>query len=126
MSEVPCTLKSVPPQATLTRATASSATTSTTTTDVHGGQRRDTSLGLLYTSAPPADQQDDLTKIKGVASVLEAKLHDFGIFTYRQIIDWDDAMVEAFSERLSFKDRIVRDQWQEQCEVLHREKYGDA
>jgi predicted flap endonuclease-1-like 5' DNA nuclease len=58
--------------------------------------------------------------------VIESKLHDFGVFTYRQITDWDNDMAAAFSEKLSFKDHVVRKDWQEQCKVLHREKYGKA
>ncbi len=88
--------------------------------------RRDVELGLVFSDTPPEEEQDDLQQIKGVASVLEGKLHAFGIYTYKQIANWDDKTAEAFAERLSFKDRIHRDQWREQCAELHREKYGEA
>lgn len=88
-----------------------------------GGQmEHDDSLGMIYTEAP--DDPDDLKLIYGIATVLEQKLNDFGVYTYRQIMDWDEPTIEEFSNRLSFKDRIQRDQWIVQASRLHEEKYG--
>ena len=58
--------------------------------------------------------------------VIEGRLHEIGVFRYRQIGLWTDAQVEAFSKRLSFRDRIQRDRWREQCQELHREKHGET
>lgn len=84
--------------------------------------RHDADLGNVYTQAP--DEVDDLKAIYGIAQVLEGKLNEFGVYTYRQIMEWDEATVEAFSERLAFKDRIQRDGWILQAQRLHEEKYG--
>ena len=84
--------------------------------------KHDASLGMVYTEAP--DEVDDLKEIYGVATVLEKKLNDFGVYTYRQIMNWDDSTIEEFSARLSFRDRIQRDEWVAQARRLHQEKYG--
>ena len=89
------------------------------------GMRNDHELGLLYIAAPSESEQDDLQQINGVAAVLEEKLHAVGIFTYSQIVQWTDIQVMRFGERLSFKGRIQRDQWQGQCSDLHRAKYQE-
>ena len=86
------------------------------------GGRIDNQLGLVYDTAP--DDADDLKEINGVAAVLEGKLHDFGVYTFRQVALWSDAMATEFGERLAFADRVFRDQWREQCAELHRKKYG--
>lgn len=76
----------------------------------------DPALGLIYKQPPP--DADDLTKIKGIATVLEKRLHDLGIHTYRQIASWDDRHIREFSSRLAFKDRIAREKWVEQARTL--------
>ena len=90
-------------------------------TDTSG--HMDEALGLVYSQAP--EQQDDLTALKGVAAVLNGKLNDLGIYTYRQIASWNDDNVAEVSTRLSFKDRVKRDDWIGQARALHKEKYGE-
>lgn len=77
----------------------------------------DPALGLIYKERPK--DADDLTKIKGIASVLEKRLHELGIHTYRQIASWDEVHVREFSSRLAFKDRILREKWVEQARSLN-------
>jgi predicted flap endonuclease-1-like 5' DNA nuclease len=89
-----------------------------------GKARIDDTLGLVFDTPPTA--ADDLTKIKGIATVLNGKLNGFGIYTYRQIAGWDEEVVEEFSKRLSFKDRVQRDDWVGQAKKLHNDKYGEA
>jgi len=89
-----------------------------------GKMREDEQYGLLYNSAP--EQVDDLTKIKGVAGVLNEKLNEYGIYTYRQIALWTPQICEDFSDRLSFKGRIQRDDWIGQCKEFHKEKYQEV
>lgn len=83
----------------------------------------DPHLGLIYASRPSLS--DDLSHLKGVASVIEGKLNDFGVFTFKQIALWNDENIHEFSERLSFKDRIRRERWVEQARELHFQKYGE-
>ena len=81
----------------------------------------DPDLGLIY-KIPPTEA-DDLTRIKGIASVLEKRLHELGIYTWRQIASWQDSHVREFSSRLSFKDRIVREKWVEQARSLNEARH---
>ncbi len=69
-------------------------------------------------------QADDLTRIKGIKGGISQQLHAFGIFTYRQIVEWDAEDMLAFSELLAFKNRLHRDKWQEQARTLMDAKYG--
>lgn len=89
-----------------------------------GNVVKDDSLGLIYTSKP--DEEDDLTLIKGVAGVLKAKLNDFGIYTFRQIALWSPEVATEFSDRLSFKGRVERDNWKGQSKQFHKDKYNES
>ena len=86
--------------------------------------RRDERRGLVYTSAPA--EVDDLKRISGVAHVLEQRLNEFGIYTYKQIMEWDPVVVAEFSKILAFRDRIQRDDWIGQATALYQDKYGRA
>ncbi len=85
------------------------------------GVRTDEALGVVYDSAP--EQVDDLTKISGVGKVLAGKLNDFGVYRYEQIAGWSGEVIAAFSERLSFKGRVEREEWVRQAKELA--KTGD-
>lgn len=78
----------------------------------------DPDLGLVFRE-PPA-QADDLTKIKGIATFLEKRLHELGIYTFQQIASWEERHIREISSRLAFKDRIVREKWVEQASGLNR------
>ena len=84
----------------------------------------DVALGFVY-DAPPA-YQDDLKLISGIGEILETRLNDLGIYTYKQIMNWDPVAIQEFSSRLGFMDRIERDEWVEQARRLHDERYGRA
>ena len=77
------------------------------------GAKRDPILGIVYSKKPKA--ADDLKEIKGVGKVIEGKLHKAGIYTFRQIAEWDEAAVDGISEKLSFRGRIRNEAWQKQC-----------
>ncbi|MGB3120162.1 MAG: hypothetical protein WBE58_15180 [Verrucomicrobiales bacterium] len=86
--------------------------------------RIDDDLGILYLS-PPAEK-DDLQKVKGIGPVIEKRLHEFGVYRYKQIANWSASAISAFSARLgTFKGRIHWDNWIGQTRRLHRTKYGD-
>ncbi len=63
-------------------------------------------------------QPDDLTQLKGIKAGINNQLQSFGIFTYAQIVQWDEEDMLAFNELLGFKNRIHRDKWQEQAQAL--------
>jgi len=85
--------------------------------------RRDAELGFVYTQRP--EKVDDLKKIKGVANVLEGKLHEFGVYRFKQIALWEKSVIAEFNERLDFSDRVQRDEWQRQAREFHKEEYGE-
>ncbi len=87
----------------------------------YGGHvRTDTVRGVVYTSEP--ESRDDLKLISGIAEVLEGRLNDYGIYTYRQIMEWKPEAVEEFSRLLAFRDRILRDDWKGQAQQLYEQK----
>ncbi len=90
-----------------------------------GKLREDEKYGLLYTRALEEEQRDDLTLIHGVAKVLNKTLNDEGVYRFRQIALWSPQICEDFSEKISFKGRIERDDWIGQCKKFHEEKYGE-
>ena len=89
-----------------------------------GVTRLDERLGVVYEEPP--SESDDLKSITGVGEVLEAKLHEGGIFTYRQIAGWNEEQVSAFGELLAAGDRIQRDDWVGQAKALHEQAHGES
>jgi predicted flap endonuclease-1-like 5' DNA nuclease len=81
-------------------------------------QHQQSALRHGLEQAAGLEREDDLTRIKGIKSVLRDQLHAFGIRSFRQIAEWTEADVEAFSQLLSFKDRAKRDQWVRQAREL--------
>lgn len=62
---------------------------------------------------------DDLKKIKGVGSKLEAELNEKGVWHYDQIAAWSDEEVAWADENLvKFKGRVSRDDWVDQAKTL--------
>lgn len=67
---------------------------------------------------------DDLTRIKGIKGVISEQLRAHGIRTWRQIAQWNDDELRAFSEILGFRNRASREQWKEQARALHEAAHG--
>ncbi len=84
----------------------------------------DAALGFVYNTPP--SYRDDLKLISGIGEILEQRLHGLGVYTYEQIMNWDQDAVREFSHRLSLTDRIEQDEWVEQARRLHDEYYGKA
>jgi predicted flap endonuclease-1-like 5' DNA nuclease len=85
-----------------------------------GPVRRHATRGIVFTQAPK--QVDDLKRISGIAEVLEARLNDYGVYTFKQIMEWSSEAIEEFSHLLTFKDRIDRDDWISQARFFYDEK----
>ena len=67
----------------------------------------------------PADEGDDLTRIKSVGPKLSAALRALGITRYAQIAAWSEADLAAIDAQLgAFAGRAARDNWTEQCVLL--------
>jgi large subunit ribosomal protein L21 len=74
----------------------------------------------LFTA--PAGEPDDLKKISGVGPVIEKKLHALGITQYEQVAGFSADDIAKVDDALSFKGRIVRDDWLAQAKKLAAEK----
>ncbi|MEM6915467.1 MAG: hypothetical protein AAF491_02780 [Verrucomicrobiota bacterium] len=88
-----------------------------------GVVKKDPIYGIIYSSAP--EEVDDLKRIKGVAKVLEGKLHGIGVYRFKQVAVWTDEACQEFSKLLTFKNRIYTDNWLAQAKALHEEKYDE-
>ena len=80
-------------------------------------------FGIVYLSAPAI--QDNLQDIWGVGPVIEKKLHDFGVYRFKQIANWTSKAVDEFSEQLAFKGRIEREAWIKQAKKLTNDSAND-
>ena len=83
----------------------------------------DPTLGILLRFQP--ERWDDLTLLRGVGEVLQQRLHDHGVHTFKQIAYWTDANVDAFSAKIEARDRIQREHWVGQARDMHFLKYGE-
>lgn len=74
-----------------------------------------------------ATVKDDLQVIKGIGPVMEAKLNDFGVYSYEQLGRLKTADIKTLAATLgSFPDRIDRDKWVSQSKKLFKKKYGQS
>ena len=68
---------------------------------------------------PSHGKPDDLTRIKGVAKVLEHTLHKVGVFYFWQIAEWSPEDVRYVDSQLTgFHGRIESDAWVSQANEL--------
>jgi predicted flap endonuclease-1-like 5' DNA nuclease len=88
-----------------------------------GSAVEDPALGILLRFQP--ERWDDLTLLRGVGEVLQQRLHDHGVHTFKQIAYWTDANVQAFSAKIDARDRIQREHWVNQARDMHFLKYGE-
>ncbi len=63
-------------------------------------------------------EPDDLKRIKGVGEKIEAALNELGVYTFKQISEWNRENVAWVDEYLVFKGRIDREEWIEQAKIL--------
>jgi len=92
--------------------------------DYGGRVRHDSARGVVFTEAP--ESRDDLKRISGIAKVLEGRLNEFGVYTFKQIMNWNPEEVEEYSRLLAFRDRIERDDWQGQARFFYSQKRTEA
>ncbi len=68
-------------------------------------------FGTRITTATAADK-DDLKKINGIGPFIEQKLNDIGIYTFKQIGQLDDDLIQQVTDAIQFfPGRINRDDW---------------
>ena len=70
--------------------------------------------------APAVDgaKADDLTVIKGIGKVIEKKLHEMGITSFRQIAAMTPEDAHRVNEAIEFPGRVEREHWIEQARTL--------
>ena len=70
--------------------------------------------------APAMDgaKADDLTVIKGIGKVIEKKLHEMGITSFRQIAAMTPEDAHRVNEAIEFPGRVEREHWIEQARTL--------
>jgi predicted flap endonuclease-1-like 5' DNA nuclease len=68
--------------------------------------------------AAAVEPPQDLKRIALIDAALEAKLNKQGVARYDQIAAWLKPDIRRFSEQLGLKDRISRENWIEQAQVL--------
>lgn len=79
-------------------------------------------LGAKIASAS-ADEKDDLKRINGVGPFIEKKLNTLGIFTYKQVSQFDEDLSNNVTDAIEFfPGRIQRDNWVGQAAKLHQMK----
>jgi len=72
-----------------------------------------------------ADAKDDLKLVVGIGPFIEEKLNYLGIYTFKQIANFNEHDIEKVNDAIEFfPGRILRDNWVGQSEQLHKEKYG--
>jgi predicted flap endonuclease-1-like 5' DNA nuclease len=69
-------------------------------------------------SSPKDNNPDNLCKIKGIGKVIEEKLNNLGIYHFEQIASFTETEVAWVDEHLSFKGRILREDWIGQAKIL--------
>jgi len=69
-------------------------------------------------SGPRNGKPDDLKLISGIGPRLEKMLNDLGIYHFDQIASWSRDTISWVDAYLSFKGRIMREDWIHQAEVL--------
>jgi predicted flap endonuclease-1-like 5' DNA nuclease len=69
--------------------------------------------------APPAGS-DNLQRIGNITPDIEQALNASGIMRYAQIAQWSPADVERFEKQLLASERISRENWIEQAQILSR------
>lgn len=69
--------------------------------------------------------KDDLQEIIGIGKVFEHTLHELGVFSFRQIANFDMSdIARVNAEMKEFKGRMEQDDWIGQAKELHFKKYG--
>ncbi len=75
-------------------------------------------------SAPRGAGADDLTRVKGIGPVNQAKLNELGIYHFDQIAAWSQPEIDWVGEFLAFPGRIERENWVAQAALLARQTAG--
>ncbi len=108
------------------------APATTPTGDVQGAassavaEASSATVAATSTTTIEPDAVDELDgAIDGIGPVIERKLHEMGVTTFRQIAGWTADDIERIGTQLNFKGRIEREDWIGQAKAAHLAKYGE-
>ncbi len=90
---------------------------------IKAAQEAKKSGGPLFTR--PKGATDELTRISGVDTELEARLNRMGVTQFEQIANFSDEDIARLDEALSLDGVIDRDDWIGQCRALIAEATAD-
>lgn len=68
--------------------------------------------------APDPAAGDDLTRIKGIGKVMERKLAELGVTSFRQLADLSPAEIQRINAAIEFPGRVERERWVEQARAM--------
>ena len=88
--------------------------------ELHDREQQVRQLRMLLRAEPP--EGDDLTQIKGIGPVIAELLNDVGIYTYAQIVAWDEADLEWIREREPRLRGRIRKAWAKSAQKAHEQK----
>ena len=72
-----------------------------------------------YIPKASVEERDDLKQINGIGPFIEEKLNDLGIYTFEQISQLDEELIETLTNAIEFfPGRIERDDWVGQADRL--------
>lgn len=78
------------------------------------------------TDENPFASIDELTDIRGIGNVIARKLHQLGIYRYKELASLTDDDCERAQMLIpDFDRRMRRDRWQDQARELHLDKYRE-
>ena len=79
------------------------------------------------TDENPFDSIDELTDIRGIGNAIARKLHQLGIYRYKELAKLTDDDLERAQLLIpDFERRMQRDRWQDQARELHLDKYRES
>jgi predicted flap endonuclease-1-like 5' DNA nuclease len=82
---------------------------------------KNTPLVPAFVKQPHPTHKDDLTKIKGVGPFIEKRLNMLGIYTFQQLSELNDEMIDHIGTAIEFfPGRILRENWIGQAAEFNR------
>lgn len=69
-------------------------------------------------SEAPEIGKDQLSLIKGIGPVLERKLNDLGVYTFKQIASWDAKEEIWIGTQMFFPKKVTKEEWVSQAQEL--------
>lgn len=83
--------------------------------ETHPGE---TTLIAPNVLSAPDGAPDDLTRIKGIGPKLRSRLHELGVYHFKQIANWSEPEALWVDDYLAFKGRVSREDWVSQARLL--------